>query len=112
MDKKIKGGIGCIGCGTSVGCFFPLSLGLGIVLIVAISSYFDTSYRWEEIDTWMTGALVLILIPSIFAGLLQAAVGIWGILGFFDDDIPPLEEFALNKPLPVADDEKNGDEAS
>ena len=102
MKNKAKGAIGCVNCGTSLGCFFPLALVLGVVLIVAASSYFDASYRWDDTDTWMVVFLTAIVIPAFFVGILQAAIGVWGLLAFFDDDVKP-EALNLLTPIPLVD---------
>ncbi len=102
--KKEKGVIGCLTCGTSIGCLFPLATLFGIILAVAASSYFDTSYRWDETDTWMVVGLTVIAIPLGILALLQAAAGIWGLAGFFDSDVKP-EELNLLPPIPSVDGE-------
>jgi len=107
--KKEKGLVGCVTCGTSLGCFFPLALLLGIVLVVAASSYFDSSYYWEDTDTWMVIVLAAITIPAIFIGLIQAAIGIWSLAGFFDNDVKP-EELNLLTPIPSVDGVETIDE--
>ena len=107
--KKEKGEIGCITCGTSIGCFFPLSLVLGVILIVAASSYFDTSYHWDETDTGMVIGLTLIVIPAIVVGIVQAALGAWSLSGAFDQDISD-DELNLLEPIPSVDGNTNSDE--
>lgn len=102
MNKKTKGALGCLTCGTSLGCLFPLATLFGIILAVAASSYFDTSYRWDKTDTWMVVGLAVIVIPLVLLALLQAAVGIWGLAGFFDSDVKP-EELSLLTPIPSVD---------
>lgn len=107
--KKEKGAIGCIGCGTSLGCFFPLALVLGLTLLVATSSYFDESYYWTEEDTWMVIVLAAIVMPALLMGILQAGIGIWGLFGFFDQDVT-LDDLNLLKPIPPADEGQASDE--
>jgi hypothetical protein len=108
--KKEKGLIGCVTCGTSLGCFSPLVLLFGIALAVAASSYFDSSYYWTEEDTWAIIVLVAIIVPAIFVGLLQAAIGVWSLFGFFDGDVTQ-DELNLLKPIPlVSKDENQEDE--
>ena len=105
--KKEKGAIGCVTCGTSIGCFFPLTLLLGVVLVVAASSYFDSSYNWEDTDTWIVLVLAAIFIPAILVGILQAIIGAWSLAGFFDQDVT-VDELSLLDPIPP-NDEGNGD---
>ncbi|MBT3338358.1 MAG: hypothetical protein HN855_16900 [Anaerolineae bacterium] len=104
--KKEKGIVGCVTCGTSLGCFFPLALLLSVVLVVAASSYFDADYYWESFDTGMVIGLAMIVIPAVVVGLIQAAIGIWSIYGFFDDKVTPAELDAL-VPLPYKGEGKS-----
>ncbi len=97
--KKEKGIVGCVTCGTSLGCLLPMALGFGLILIFAISNYFDESYYWEDADVWIVVVLALIVIPSFFLGLIQAVIGLWSLAGFFDQDVS-LDELNLLKPIP------------
>jgi hypothetical protein len=104
-----KGAIGCIGCGTSLGCFFPLALVLGLVLAVAAGSYFDESYFWGSEDTWMVVFFGTLTIAALIMGLIHAALGAWGLFGFFDQDVT-LDELNLLEPIPHVDEEQDTDE--
>ncbi len=106
--KKEKGVVGCVTCGTSVGCFFPLALVIGVILAVAANSYFDPTYYWEDFDTGIVIGLALVFIPALFVGLMQAAIGIWSLFGFFDEKVAP-DELSAFKPLPY---EGDGEEKS
>ena len=102
MNKE-KGFVGCVTCGTSLGCLLPLAFFLGFVLIFAVSNYFNQSYYWEDTDTWMVVGLAVIAIPSAFFGILQAAIGIWGLLGFFDQNVTPDDLNSL-PPIPSSNE--------
>ena len=110
MQKKEKGLVGCLTCGTSIGCLFPLALVLGLVLVVGASNYFDSSYYWEQGDTWLVIILALIVMPAVFVGLMQAAIGIWALAGFFDSDVKP-EELNLLTAVPSVDGAEKEDNA-
>ena len=102
--KKEKGLVGCVTCGTSFGCFFPLVLIFGLVLVVGIINYFDPGYYWEDFDTTMILVLAVILVPALFAGLIQAVIGVWSLAGFFDRDVTE-DELNLLTPIPSVDGE-------
>ncbi len=102
--KKEKGAVGCVTCGTSLGCFFPLTLLFSVVLVASLSSYFDSNYIWESADTWLVVVFAALLIFAILVGILQAAVGIWSLMGFFDQQVTE-DELSLLDPIPVAESE-------
>ena len=108
--KKEKGAIGCISCGTSIGCFFPLALVFGVFLIAAGASYFDPTYRWSAEETWLVVFLMILLVPAILVGILQALVGAWSLMGFFDQDVTPDDASSL-PPIPPVDGEQGTDKA-
>lgn len=97
--KPEKGVVGCVTCGTSLGCFLPIATLFGFVLIFAISNYFDETYYWEDADVWIVVVLTLVVVPAIFIGLIQAVIGIWSLFGFFDSDITKDD---LNRLIPIS----------
>ena len=107
--KKEKGAIGCVTCGTSIGCFFPLALILGIILAVAASSYFDESYYWAAEDTWLVVIFAALTIAALIMGMIHAVLGVWSLLGFFEQDVTS-NELDLLKPIPPRDEGQDTDE--
>jgi hypothetical protein len=105
MNNKAKGAVGCITCGTSIGCFFPLTLLFGTIFIVGGSSYFDSTYLWEETDTWLLLGVLLVLVPAIFVGILQAVVGAWSLAGIFNSEPTNKQEIAPISYAPISDED-------